>query len=115
MTGKGKFNEIMTVTAYALIPYIASLFINLALSNVLSQNEGVFMAVVSVIGLVWSAAILFAGMMTIHQYSVGKTVLSFLVTIVGMLILVFLMVLVITLAAQVMSFVDSIIREVSIR
>ena len=115
MTGKGKFKEIVTVTAYSLTPYIVSILINTALSNILTQDESMFMSIVTIIGLLWTAFMLFAGLMTIHQYSVGKTVLSFFVTLVGMLVIIFLGVLFITLYAQVLSFIDSIVREVSIR
>lgn len=115
MTGKGKLGEIMTVTSYALIPYILSLFINLLLSHMLTKNEAVFLGIVSAIGLLWSAGLLFAGMMTIHQYSVGKTLLSFVVTLAGMLIIVFLAVLLFTLFMQVLTFVESVAWEVSVR
>ena len=75
----------------------------------------IFMGIISGIGLVWSAGILFAGMMTVHQYSVSKTLLSFVVTLVGMLIIVFLIVLLITLFMQVLTFIESIVWEVSVR
>lgn len=115
MTGKGKLFEIMTVTAYALLPYIASLYINVLLSNVLVKNEAIFMGIISGIGLVWSAGILFAGMMTVHQYPVSKTLLLSVVTLVGMLIIVFLIVLLVTLFMQVLTFIESIVWEVSVR
>ncbi len=115
LTGKGKFGEVLTVTAYALIPYIVSVLVNTLLSNALTQSESMFMTVIRLVGVLWSAFILFFGLMAIHQYSVGKTVLSFVVTAFGMLVIVFLGVLLITLYAQVLSFVGSIVREVSIR
>lgn len=115
MTGKGKLREIVTVTAYSLIPYIVSILINTAFSNILTRDEGMFMSIITAVGLLWTFFMLFAGLMTIHQYSVGKTVLSFLITVFGMLVILFLAVLFITLYAQVLSFVDSIAREVSIR
>lgn len=115
MTGKGKLREIVTVTAYSLIPYIVSILINTAFSNILTRDEGMFMSIITAVGLLWTFFMLFAGLMTVHQYSVGKTVLSFLITVFGMLVIIFLAVLFITLYAQVLSFVDSIVREVSIR
>lgn len=115
MTGKGKFKEIVTVTAYSLTPYIISILVNTVLSNVLTQDESMFMTIVTIVGLLWTAFMLFGSLMTIHQYSVGKTVISFFVTIFGMLVIIFLAVLFITLYAQVLSFIDSIVREVSIR
>ena len=115
MTGKGKLSEIMTVTSYALIPYILSIFINILLSNMLVKNEAVFLGIISGIGLLWSAGILFIGMMTVHQYSVSKTLLSFIVTIAGMLVIVFLIVLLITLFMQLFTFIESIVWEVSVR
>lgn len=115
LTGKGKLKEIVTATAYSLIPYITSILINTVLSNILTQNESMFMSIITIVGVLWSAFLLFASLMTIHQYSVGKTVFSFFVTIFGMLVIVFLCVLFVTLYAQVLSFVDSVVREVSIR
>ena len=105
----------MTVTSYALIPYILSIFINILLSNMLVKNEAVFLGIISGIGLLWSAGILFIGMMTVHQYSVSKTLLSFIVTIAGMLVIVFLIVLLITLFMQLFTFIESIVWEVSVR
>ena len=115
MTGKGKLSEIMTVTSYALIPYILSIFINIVLSNVLVKNEAVFLGIFTGIGLLWSAGILFIGMMTVHQYSASKTLLSFVVTVAGMLVIIFLIVLLVTLFMQLFTFIESIGWEVSVR
>lgn len=40
LDGKGTMTEIIATTSYAMIPYIVSIFINIGLSNILSQSEG---------------------------------------------------------------------------
>lgn len=54
-------------------------------------------------------------MYSIHQYSFGRTVLSLLLTLFGMAVIVFLIVLLYTLMQQTLSFFQSIYMEVSLR
>jgi DNA-binding beta-propeller fold protein YncE len=111
LDGEGTFLEIVTTTAYALLPFVASIFINIAISQVLTLNEWVFMGMIATLGVVWSSILLFCGMYSIHDYSFTKTLLSIILTVLGMLIMVFIVILFFGLLQQVWSFGISVYRE----
>lgn len=115
LEGKGTLKEIASMTAYALLPYILSIAVNIPLSNLLSQNEAVFLQIVTTIGLVWSGLLLLTGLYSVHQYSMKKTLLSVLLTIAGMVVSVFLVILLYSLLQQTVSFGISVYEEGRIR
>ena len=59
--------------------------------------------------------LMFLGNTIIHQYSFKKSVVSMLLTIVGVLILLLIMVLVISLVVQMSDFVSSVYKELWLR
>ena len=61
------------------------------------------------------AVMLLIGLYMIHQYSFMGTVGSIFLTVIGMLIIAFLIVLLCTLIQQTVSFVRSIASEMSVR
>jgi hypothetical protein len=111
LDGEGTFSEIVATTAYALIPYVASIFINIAISQVLTIDEGIFMNMVTIIGFVWSGILLFCGIYAIHDYSFPKTLLSIILSVLGMIIMLFIGILFVGLLQQVWSFGISVYRE----
>ncbi len=115
MNGKGSLKDITATCAYALIPYLISILINTLLSNVLTIEESAFLGIFTAIGLIWTVALLFIGLQSIHQYSFWGTVGSVLLTIVGMLIICFIAVLFYTLVQQAVAFIQSLITELSLR
>lgn len=114
-SGEGRMKQIFNYSAYALAPYLICQIIAIVLSNVLTADEGVFITWLVLIGILWSAALLLCGMMTLHNYSGGKTVVSVLITIVGMIVIVFLLVLAVTLVQQMISFGVTVYREMNFR
>lgn len=115
LNGKGTLKDIVATCAYSLIPYLLSVLINVALSNMLTTEESAIMTIISVIGLLWSGMLLLIGLQNIHQYGLAGTVFSVLLTIIGMAIICFLLLLFYTLVQQAVSFVESIYTELSLR
>lgn len=115
MDGKGTLSEIAATVSYALLPYIVSILINVGLSNILSQSEAVFMSMVTVLGVAWSLLILICGLYAIHQYSFTKTLLSILLTLIGMMLIVFLAILFFGLLQQAWTFAVSVYKEALLR
>ena len=58
---------------------------------------------------------MFVGLSAIHEYSVGKTVVSILLTVFGMAVILFLIILFYTLITQTVSFAVSVAQEISLR
>ena len=115
LNGKGTFKEIYCGIAYALIPYIVSIGISTALSNVLVGSEGVFLTLITSIGLLWSLMIIALALITLHEYSFGKMLSSVLLTILAMAVIGFLIALFYTLMLQVWQFANSLIQEIQLR
>ena len=115
MEGKGKPKEIIYTVVYSLVPYVLALIITLPLSNMLTADESVLISIIMVFAEIWTGIVLFVGLLTIHEYSVGKNIAAILLTLVGMAIILLLIIMFYTLIAQTLSFVQSIIQEYTLR
>jgi hypothetical protein len=115
LEGEGTARNICVYSAYALVPYTAQLYINVLLSHILVQDEIVFMEAVEIIGIGWSAVLLFSAVRTVHQYTPGKTILAIALTIAAMLIMLFLLVLFLSLIQQIWVFISSVYTEITYR
>ena len=113
--GKGRMKEIFVGSAYSLIPWVVSTYVSIIMSHVLVHSESVFMTWVTVIGIGWSILILLGMLSGIHEYSFGQTFVTTLMTILGVLIVVFLILLVCSLFQQAYMFVYSLINEILYR
>lgn len=110
--GKGTFRNIFIYASYALIPTTIATFLVTFLSHYMVQGEAVFVQVILFVGTVWTAILMFIGMMTVHMFSTKKALLMVLLTAVGMLLIVFLLMLLAVLYSQVSTFVTTIIYEI---
>ncbi|CAM4088286.1 YIP1 family protein [Paenibacillus alkaliterrae] len=115
MDGEGKAVQIGIVSAYALIPYVASIILSTLLSKALVQEEGMFLGYITTVAMIWSAVLMFIGMLTIHDYGAVKTLQSFALTFAAMGIVIFLAVLFYTLFQQVYVFIYTIYNELLFR
>ena len=115
LDGEGSMKNICIYSAYALIPYIAQIYINVILSHFLIRDEYIFMQAVQIIGIGWSVILIFSEIKAVHQYNFGKTVFAVILTIAAMLIMLFLLVLLLSLIQQVYVFFYSIYTELSYR
>ena len=115
MDGKGKLKEIWVSASYALMPYIFLGMIRVGLTHALGASEAVYITYLNVIGLVWSALMVFIAMMSIHDYSGVKTLMSLFLTLCGVLVIAFLVVLVSGLETQIYSFFATIYFELKLR
>ena len=113
--GEGTMKNIFCVSAYALMPYLFSEVIVIIASNFLLRTEGGFISFFRYLGIVWSVVLMISGMKTVHQYSIPKTLVAIIFTVVAMAIILFLAVLLLTLFQQVFVFVYSVYTELMYR
>lgn len=113
--GKGTAKAIYCTTAYALIPYIVSQALWVLLSQVLTQEEGMFLTLIAAVGVLWSAFLLLAIVMTIHQYTIGKTVGNIFMTLLGIMVVIVVLILLVVLFEHVMNLFQIIYNELTLR
>jgi len=115
MDGDGKFKEIFTATAYATLPLSMCNLIAIPVSNFVSLSEnGIYYFIVS-FGMVWCYGMVFLGMLVTHQYTVKKAIATAILSIIGMAVIAFIIVLLFFLMQQVWSFIYQLYTEINFR
>jgi hypothetical protein len=115
MDGKGRMIDIYMAIAYALAPSVLINAVMIILSQVITFDEGAVYWVLSGFSALWTAILIIAGMMMIHDYSLSKTILSSLLTIVGMGIMVFIFVVFFSLISDAAAYFVSLYKEILFR
>lgn len=115
MDGKGRLKEVYMGTAYALTPMIIIGYPNMILSNFLTIEEITFYTFFDTLGMIWFVALVLAAMMMIHDYSLTKTVFSSILTIVGMAVIVFILVVFFSLISDGIAYFVSVYQEIQFR
>lgn len=115
MDGEGKFKNIFVVSSYALVPYIITTLLGTFFSHILIHEEGVFRAYIQWIGTGWSIILVITALMSVHQYTMKKAIISAILTISGIVIMIFLLVLVLGLFQQMAVFMITIYSEIIYR
>jgi len=113
--GEGSFKDIFIAVGYALSPMPIILVACTLVSNVLTADEIGIVSLVISIAFVWAGLLLFFGTMVTHDYTMFKNILIILFTILAMAIIIFVAVLFSGLIAKMISFISSIIVEISYR
>lgn len=115
LDGEGTMKNIFIYSAYALIPYVVSIYLDVFLSHILIRDEYIFIEAISILGLGWSVVLVFSAIKSVHQYTLTKTIFAIILTIAAMLIMLFLLVLLLSLFQQVYVFAYSIYTELAYR
>lgn len=115
LDGKGKMKEIFMMICYSLVPIILINILNIILSNILTSDEAQFITLLTIIGWVLTGLMVFMGLVVIHEYGMGKTLWSIILTILATLIIAFLALLIFDLAQQIYGFVYSLYKEITTR
>ena len=115
LDGKGNIREIACTVSYSLLPYVSASLLSVLVSHFLIMEEGVFLQILLAAGAIWSVYLLITAFKVVHDYSVTKSVVSIVITVVGVLFLIFLCVLMFGLIQQIVSFVTTVYNEVMFR
>jgi len=115
MDGKGKMLDIYMAVAYALIPSVIINAAMILLSQLITFDEGAIYWVLAGFSVFWTAILILAGMMMVHDYSLTKAVLSSLLTIVGMGVMVFIFVVFFSLISDAAAYFVSLYKEILFR
>jgi hypothetical protein len=115
MDGRGRMGEIYMAVAYALAPSVIINAVMIILSQVLTFDEAAVYRFLSGLSIGWTALLIIAGMMMVHDYSLAKTFLSSFLTIVGMGIIVFIFIIFFSLVSDSIAYFVSLYKEILFR
>lgn len=115
MNGEGRLKDIAIAVGYGTVPISVVLLAATLISQVIADDEQAFYVLLVAIGIAYGLIMILIGIMQVHNYTLGKTLLTLFLTIVAMLIIVFLVLLLTNLLGMVFNFFRSIYTEIIFR
>ena len=113
--GEGSLKDVYITTCYSLLPLPLLIIPSVLFSNVTVLDEMALVNLLSTFAFVWTAMLLFFGTMVIHDYGIGKNVITIVGTIVGMAFIMFIGILFSSRVQKLFSFGYNIYVELSLR
>lgn len=107
--------NIYIVSSYSLIPVIILLLPATIISHFLVLSESTVLSFMVNIAYMWAILLIFFGTMTVHNYGLGKQVVVTVLSIVGIAIILFLILLFVSVIGRISTFIVNIYNEISFR
>ena len=79
------------------------------------KDEAMYLTFFTSLSTIWCGFLLFSGNTTTHRYTVSKSLASMIVSVIGIGIIVFVLLVIISTYQSMYSFVDNIIKEITYR
>lgn len=115
MEGEGRLKDIAIAVGYAMIPIIVCYNIATIVSQFVAADEEAFYWVILVVGIAYGLLMMLMGIMQVHNYTLGKTLVTIFLTFIAMFIIIFIVLLFADLITQVYNFFYSIYQELIYR
>ncbi len=113
--GNAHAGEVFCVTCYSLVPMIVYHFFYIGYSYLFAPSGTSFLNVINIAFVLYTAVLLCAGLITIHEYSFGKVVGTTVLTMIGMMIVAFVTLMMLSLGQNLVAFFVNIFSEVNYR
>lgn len=113
--GKGTMKQIYMGIGYAITPYVLIQLPMIFISNLMTAEEGAFYFYINTFSLIWCALLIMSAMMMIHDYTLGKAILTLIATIVGMMLIIFVFLLFFSLVTDAFAYFISLFKEIVFR
>jgi hypothetical protein len=102
-------------TCYSLLPLSVFIIAQTFATHIIVQEELAILNMLGSITFFWVGLLLFFGAMVVHDYTLGKNVATVIGSVVGMAFIMFVAVLFSSLLFKMVTFINSIVVEVSYR
>lgn len=112
MEGEGRLKDIAIAVGYSTVPITVVLVIGTIISQVVSNDEAAFYTMLIGVGIAYGLIMMLIGIMQVHNYSLGKTLITLLLSFIAMFIIVFVVLLVSNMLNSVVIFFKSIYTEI---
>ena len=113
--GKGRLKDIYMAMCYALLPYVLIQLPLILLSHLISFDEASYYTVLASVSVIWCLFLIFVGLMEVHDYGPGKTLIFLFATIFGALVILFLILVFFSLLSDALGFFVSLYQEIVFR
>ncbi|MDR1892558.1 MAG: YIP1 family protein [Oscillospiraceae bacterium] len=115
MDGEGSIKDIYISTCYALVPIFLTMLIATGLSHFLTGAESMYIGFLTNLGYFAAVLLIFFGAMVTHNYSLSKNVAASVLSLLGMAVIVFLILLVLTVVQRMFGFIGLVYKELLFR
>ncbi len=115
MNGEGRMKDISIAVGYGTVPISLCLVIATIFSQFVADDEQAFYTLIIAVGIAYGLIMILIGIMQVHNYTLGKTLVTLFITFVAMLIIIFLLLLLSNLLGMVFNFFKSIYTELVFR
>lgn len=115
MNGEGRLKDIAVAIGYGTVPMTFVMILSTIISQLIADEEQAFYGIIIGVGIAYGVIMMLIGIMQVHNYTLGKTLLTLLITIIAALIIVFLLLLLSNLLGLVYNFFHSIYTELIFR
>lgn len=113
--GSGTIRDIFISSTTVLIPYILASLLKTVLSHCLSLEEGAVLGILTAAGIAYSVFLLIAATCSVHECTLGKALVTILLTVIGIVTIVFIAVLFFNLINKFFDFFISFYNEIRLR
>ncbi len=115
MEGEGRLKDIAIAIGYSLVPATLGFIIGTLFSKIVASDEEAFYFMIVGVGIAYTLFMMLVGIMQVHNYSLGKTLITIFLTFIAMFIIIFISLLLFDLISQVANFLKSIYQEIMFR
>lgn len=115
MNGEGRMKDIAIAIGYSTLPISTVLLAGTVISQVVADDEQAFYTILLVIGIAYGLILMLIGIMQVHNYTLGKTLITLFLTFVALLIIIFVVLLLTNMLGMVWVFFRSIYTEIIFR
>lgn len=115
MNGEGRMKDISIAIGYSTVPISMVLALSTVISQVIADDEQAFYSIFIAVGIAYGLIMMLIGIMQVHNYTLGKTLITLFLTFIAMLIIIFVTLLLVNMWSMVIVFFKSIYTEIIFR
>ncbi len=113
--GKGKIKDIYIYSCYCLTPYVIFSLPILLLGQFLTLEMAALYTSLQIIVIAYCLLLLVAGTISTHQFTLGRTVLMLIASVLGVVLMMFLIILCSGLIQNIVDFIIQAFKEIGLR
>ena len=112
LDGKASMKQIWVQSVYSLMPVLLSIPVLIIASYVMTLEDAAFYYLIQSVAVLWSGFLFLFGNMTIHDYTMTKTVVMTFFTFAGIAASIFIGIILFSTFQQLISFIATVITEI---